>query len=230
MSTSPPTASATTLTPPSLPLDAAPISAATEHPFLTAPGGHAPSRQDRLFAAHGGPAFIGRTLAAVPFSERKNKEIVRALSYGLANVVREVDYFGDIAREHGLQAEGWKERKATRDYTAEMARVGVEGRIEDALIYLDSWRYVGSLKPVNAEGGTAPAVKSLVNNWTNPEFVKFVDELAQIVNSLGIEPGTPAWIRAEAIWARVVELEEAFWPAGGEELTLRLARRYRMRR
>ena len=47
---------------------------------------------------------------------------------------------------------------------------------------MDSWRYVGSLKPVNAEGGTAPAVKPLVNNWTNPEFVRFVDELAQIVN------------------------------------------------
>ena len=49
-------------------------------------------------------------------------------------------------------------------------------------VYLDAWRYVGSLTPVDAEGGTAPAVKSLVHNWTNAEFVQFVDELADIVN------------------------------------------------
>ncbi|KAH9919846.1 heme oxygenase-like protein [Fomitopsis serialis] len=248
----PPTASTTTLTAHLLSLSTPrPYSAVTEHPFLTAAGlGTLPPallslwlEQDRLYAAHGYPAFIGRTLAAVPFSsldeaesprERQNKEIVRVLSYALTNVVREVNFFGDVAREHGLKPDGWKERKATRDYTAEMAKVGAEGRIEDALVflwameqvYLDSWRYVGSLKPVDAEGGTAPAVKSLVNNWTNQEFVKFVDELAQIVNSLGIEPGSPAWIRAEAIWARVVELEEAFWPVG-ERSSSCLARRYR---
>ena len=49
-------------------------------------------------------------------------------------------------------------------------------------VYLDAWRYVGSLKPVDAEGGTAPAIKALVHNWTNAEFVQFVDELARIVN------------------------------------------------
>ena len=32
-------------------------------------------------------------------------------------------------------------------------------------------------------------------------------------------PGTAAFIQAEEIWARVIELEEAFWPVGGEELT-----------
>ncbi|TFY50666.1 hypothetical protein EVJ58_g10945 [Rhodofomes roseus] len=218
----PPTANPTTLTAHLLSLSTPrPYSAATEHPFLTAAGlGTLPPAllslwlaQDRLFAAHG---------------EQRNQELVRVLAYSLTNLVREVGFFGDVAREYGLKAEGWKERKATRDYTAEMVRVGAEGRIEDAMvflwameqIYLDSWLYVASLKPVNAEGGTAPAVKTLVNNWTNPEFVKFVDELTQIVNSLGIEPGSPAWIRAESIWARVIELEEAFWPVGGEELTL----------
>ncbi|KAH9833279.1 heme oxygenase-like protein [Rhodofomes roseus] len=242
----PPTANPTTLTAHLLSLSTPrPYSAATEHPFLTAAGlGTLPPAllslwlaQDRLFAAHGGSAFIGRTVAAVPFSsldepgsprEQRNQELVRVLAYSLTNLVREVGFFGDVAREYGLKAEGWKERKATRDYTAEMVRVGAEGRIEDAMvflwameqIYLDSWLYVASLKPVEAEGGTAPAVKTLVNNWTNPEFVKFVDELTQIVNSLGIEPGSPAWIRAESIWARVIELEEAFWPVGGEELTL----------
>ena len=29
---------------------------------------------------------------------------------------------------------------------------------------------------------------------------------------LDIEEGSEAWVRAEQIWSRVVELEEAFWP------------------
>ena len=130
-----------------------PYSAATEHPFLTAAGlGTLPPAllslwlaQDRLYAAHGYPAFIGRTLAAVPFSsldapgsprERANQEIVRVLSGALANVVREVGFFGEVAAAYGLGVEGWKERKATRDYVAEMARVGAEGRIEDTMVFL----------------------------------------------------------------------------------------------
>lgn len=49
-------------------------------------------------------------------------------------------------------------------------------------MYLDAWKYVGSLTPVGSDHGIAPAVKALVDNWTNPEFVEFVDELANIVN------------------------------------------------
>ena len=130
-----------------------PYSAATEHPFLTAAGlGTLPRpllslwlAQDRLYAAHGYPAFIGRALAAVPFSsldapdaprERAHQAIVRALSGALANVVREVGFFGEVAAAHALELGGWRERKATRDYTAEMARVGAEGRIEDAMVFL----------------------------------------------------------------------------------------------
>lgn len=32
------------------------------------------------------------------------------------------------------------------------------------------------------------------------------------LDRLGIEKGSEAWVRAEQIWQRVVELEEAFWP------------------
>ena len=35
---------------------------------------------------------------------------------------------------------------------------------------------------------------------------------------LNIVPGSPAYFRAEEIWVRVLELEEAFWPVGGEEM------------
>ncbi|CCL99574.1 uncharacterized protein FIBRA_01592 [Fibroporia radiculosa] len=223
-----------------------PYSAAVEHPFLTAAGlGTLPPAllslylsQDRIYAAHAYPAFIGRLLAVIPFSslddldseaERRNQRIVQMLCGAVQNVVREVNFFGETAKTWNLQLKGWKERKATRDYTAEMARVGAEARLEDGLVflwamervYLDAWRYVGSLKPIctsESEQSTAPAIAELVSNWTNPEFVAFVDDLADIVNSLEIQPGSSAWLRAEQIWARVVELEEAFWPIGGEEL------------
>jgi len=41
------------------------------------------------------------------------------------------------------------------------------------------------------------------------------------VDELGIFPGTEAWIRAEAIWLRVIELEVGFWPDEGEEVQMR---------
>lgn len=48
-----------------------------------------------------------------------------------------------------------------------------------------------------------------------------MDELAALVDELDILPGSESWKRAEGIWERVVELEEAFWPIDGEELTTR---------
>ncbi|EIW55081.1 heme oxygenase-like protein [Trametes versicolor FP-101664 SS1] len=222
-----------------------PYSAATEHAFLTAAGtGALPLpllslylSQDRIYAAHAYPRFLGQLLARVPFSsqdapdaptERFHGEIVGVLADALQNVRREVAMFADVERAHALEFGRWRERKATRDYTAEMARVGALGSFEDGLVflwamervYLDAWNYVKSLLPnATAGAGSAlPAVKELVENWTNPEFVRFVDVLGDLVNRLSIAPGTPAFLRAEEIWARVVELEEAFWPVVGEEL------------
>lgn len=64
------------------------------------------------------------------------------------------------------------------------------------------------------------AIASLVKNWTNDEFVQFVGDLADIVGAFDVQPGSERWARAEAIYARVMELEEAFWPNEGEEASL----------
>ncbi|OAX35073.1 hypothetical protein K503DRAFT_830771 [Rhizopogon vinicolor AM-OR11-026] len=89
------------------------------------------------------------------------------------------------------------ERKATRDYTAEMARVAAVGSLEEGLVflyvhavrvniallgtafrqvYLDAWKYVKSLFPAqsNLEDNTPNAIRQLTNNWTTPEFQMFV--------------------------------------------------------
>lgn len=80
-------------------------------------------------------------------------------------------------------------------------------------VYLDAWKYVKSLMSQN----DTCAVSSFVSNWTSPEFEKFVDDLAELVDELGIQPGSDGWKRGEDIWTRIIELEEAFWPNEGEE-------------
>ena len=61
------------------------------------------------------------------------------------------------------------------------------------------------------------ALENFQDAWTNDEFVSFVNELAHIVDSLDISPGSEAWTKAEMIWDRVVELEVGFWPRIGED-------------
>ena len=75
------------------------------------------------------------------------------------------------------------------------------------------------LKNRRVTESSATAVTSFAENWTSPEFEQFVDDLANLVDSLEIVPGSEGWKRAEGIWARVVELEEMFWPEEGEEIT-----------
>ncbi|TFK49117.1 heme oxygenase-like protein [Heliocybe sulcata] len=231
---------------------ARPYSAAVEHDFLTACGSGTVSHdllafwlaQDRLYAAHAYPRFIGLLIAKIPYSstdginsgaEARNARILKVLTYALENVVREVGFFKETSVEWNLDVDGWRERKTTRDYTAEMLRVAALGTLQDGLVflwamervYLDAWRYVGSVldkyTATQALNPTTTAVSNFVSNWTNPDFIKFVDDLAELVNDLGITAGTEAWRKSEEVWARVVELEEAFWPVSGEEKTMKLA-------
>lgn len=53
-------------------------------------------------------------------------------------------------------------------------------------VYLDAWKYVASVyssSENDKEGSTNSALAALIENWTNREFEKFVDDLADIVNS-----------------------------------------------
>ncbi|KZP33725.1 heme oxygenase-like protein, partial [Athelia psychrophila] len=212
--------------------------AATQHPFLTSAGnGSLPGSrlalwlsQDRIYAAHAYPRFIGLLIAQIPFSssdaldsvrEKQNQKILKVLVFALDNIVQEAAFFKETSQKWDLDIERWPERKATRDYTAEMARVSGSRSLADGLIflwamervYLDAWKYVKSLMSQN----DTCAVSSFVTNWTSPEFEKFVDELAELVDELGIQPGSDGWKRGEDIWTRIIELEEAFWPNEGEE-------------
>ncbi|KAF9567136.1 heme oxygenase-like protein [Agrocybe pediades] len=212
-----------------------PYAAATRHSFLTqARNSTLPDRklslwlsQDRIYAAHAYPRFIGALISHIPFTdsdavhgddERRKQRILEVLVGCLDNIVREVRFFQDTAAEFGLQIEGWPERKGTRDYTAEMARISLSGSLEDGLVFLwameqvyfDAWNYVKQGQPAST------AIDRFASNWSSPEFAVFVSSLADLVNDLGIIPGSQGWSKAEDIWRRVIELEVGFWPDDNE--------------
>lgn len=65
-----------------------------------------------------------------------NRETLALLTTCLEGIIREVAFFERAAKEWGLDIDGWIERKATRDYTAEMARVASVGSLEEGLVFL----------------------------------------------------------------------------------------------
>ncbi|KAE9404570.1 heme oxygenase-like protein [Gymnopus androsaceus JB14] len=207
---------------------ATPYASATTHSFLAAAGNGSLSHnllsfwlyQDRIYAAQAYPKFIGSLISNIPFDpahglsspeENLNKRILKILLFALENIVRESSFFQETAQKWGLKLEGWPERKGTRDYTAEMERMSKNWI--DGLVFL--WAMEKSrLAPgkSSSDSRTNAAIATLSENWTCPEFVAFVDDLSGLVDSLGIEPESAEWKRAEKVWARVVELEANFWP------------------
>ncbi|CAE6519761.1 unnamed protein product [Rhizoctonia solani] len=213
---------------------------ATNHPFLKQAGEGTLLTstlahwlyQDRIYAAHAYPRFVGLLIAKIPFetqhlasfgsdvtrAESTNRRILECLSFSLVNIVREVKFFETTAGSIGAQnnSEIEIERQETRNYTAEMARVASLGSLEEGLVflwamekmYLDSWTFASQQSVRERSKG----LNAFITNWTSDEFKKFVDDLEKLVDLLGIEPGSENWRRAEIIWNRVIELEEEFWP------------------
>ncbi|KAF5347754.1 hypothetical protein D9756_010281 [Leucocoprinus leucothites] len=222
-------------------------SEATQHPFLIAAGdGTLLSdrlalwlSQDRIYAAHAYPAFIGALITSIPWDsshpvgspgEQRNQHILSVLVFCLQNIVQEVNFFRDTAAKWDLPIDGWKERKGTRDYTAEMARISKDGILTDGLIflwamervYLDAWTFVRNQLKANGQDMNS-AVGSFAANWGGPDMINFVNTLTKLIDGLEFQPGTDAWRRAEDIWTRVVELEVDFWPMPGEEISQRIS-------
>lgn len=103
---------------------------------------------------------------------------------------------------------------------------------------MDAWSAVYHALPKSSPSETqsqadltARAIRELSYSWSdaNPGFVQFVQEIGDLVNdyfvpvmagqSLAGRSASEGLARAEAIWARVVELEVEFWPNEGDEDT-----------
>ncbi|KAM6503372.1 heme oxygenase-like protein [Amanita muscaria] len=227
----------------------APYSAAVNHPYLKAAANGTLNHnlhalwlsQDRIYAMHAYPRFIGALITKINFSsahtvssngERFNQRILTILASSLEAVMKEGQFFINTAQKFNLPLDGWRERKATKDYTAEMCRVSTSMNIEEGLVFLwamekvyfDAWSNVNNGLSAVAETNEAKqCVAPFAENWSSPQFAKFVDSLADLVNSLDIKPGSETWYNAERRWNRVVELEVEFWPTEGEEVSQRIA-------
>lgn len=124
--------------------------AAITHPFLIAAASHKlPTArlalylsQDRIYAAQAYPRFIAQLISKIPLDDPNAAPLAtRTLSLlvgCLTNIVREVAFFDNTARKYNLPLDHayWRERKATRDYTAEMARISTFASLEDGLVFL----------------------------------------------------------------------------------------------
>lgn len=57
----------------------------------------------------------------------------------------EIEFFKNTAKKWALDLEIWRERKETRDYTAEMVRVAATGHIEEGLLFLWAMEKVSNI-------------------------------------------------------------------------------------
>ncbi|KAG8216713.1 hypothetical protein J3R82DRAFT_6923 [Butyriboletus roseoflavus] len=240
-----------------------PYSAAIAHPFLAAAASLSlpASRlalylyQDRIYAAQAYPRFIAQLISKIPLDDPNAADLATrtlTLLVGcLTNIVREVAFFDTIARKYDLPLDHgyWCERKATRNYTAEMARTGAMASLEDGLVflwamekvYLDAWSAVHTALPKQFPSQTqadltTKAIRDLAYNWSNanPDFVQFVQGIGDLVDdyfapvmaaqSVVGRSASEALARAEAIWARVIELEAEFWPIEDEQDQFRVSK------
>jgi thiaminase len=133
-----------------------PYTAAIDHPFLTAAGSLSLSShrlglylsQDRIYAAQAYPRFVAQLITKIPLGDTTHTPFATrtlTLLVGcLTNIVREVTFFDTTARTYNIPLDHG-ERKATRDYTAEMARIGALASLEDGLVFLWAMEKVRSI-------------------------------------------------------------------------------------
>jgi len=175
--------------------------AATRHPFLdgvrdgSLPVGALDTwlAQDALFVADL-LAFQARLLARAPRSDQA------VLAGGAVALVEELDWFEGLAASRGLDLAA-APLPATLAYRELLQRLDA-APYADALgclavverVYLQAWR--------SALPG-APAYAELVEHWTTPGFVAYVDALAAAADRAGGPD--------EGLVADVLRQEAAFW-------------------
>jgi thiaminase len=115
----------------------------------------------------------------------------------------------------------------TTDQPQEEALPWLEGTVlfwATEKVYFEAWSWAKR----QAEGAESDAEKDedggamrteFIPNWTSDEFIKFVDTLEEILNAgvrqaVGDDERLKKHImqRAEEVWRRLLDAEEAFWP------------------
>ncbi|KAJ4353665.1 uncharacterized protein N0V89_005395 [Didymosphaeria variabile] len=167
----------------------------------------------------------------------------------IVNIRREERFFMDVAERYDLDVdltesngESIKEEKKieglrrfeklfdslTTGQSSEPVLPWLEGVVlfwATEKVYFEAWSWAkkqaeGSTGKSNASDADGGAMrKEFIPNWTNDEFINFVDTLEKILND-GVQDairgdgGVRKQIeeRAEQVWQQLLDAEEAFWP------------------
>ena len=225
---------------------------ATTHPFLShAAHGTIPKpllsqwlSQDRLYA-QSYIRFIGALLSKTrlpdhPGTTTVENRVADLLIDALVNIRRELDVFGDVAGQFGLDLEGgggaggeklFEPNPITHSYidlfmsASSPATSLLEGMVvlwATEICYLRAWQYARDTSTQtgveeDADGGALR--KHFIPNWTSAEFEAFVarignvvDEMAGLVLVDGREGREDVLGRCALWWRQVLYLEGRFWP------------------
>ncbi|KAJ2962958.1 hypothetical protein NQZ79_g2008 [Umbelopsis isabellina] len=152
------------------------------------------------------------------------KRLYKNLSFAHENIIREAGFFDNLIKRYESPSAPDSINPLTQDYVDFQQRVTEESdsHLGEAVILLwamervfyDAWSYAGSLlKDIPASVNDSEHVKTireLVDNWTSPDFKKFVDECAFHVNAL---PVTSAgqMDSYEQVFQDMLVFEQKFW-------------------
>ena len=91
-------------------------------------------------------------------------------------------------------------------------------------VYFEAWSWAkreaeGSGRDTAQDEDGGAMRKEFISNWTNQEFITFVNTLEEILNEgvqqvVGENEGLKKKVveRAEIVWGQLLDAEEAFWP------------------
>lgn len=167
----------------------------------------------------------------------------------LVNIRREERFFMDVAERYGLDVditdpggitvrgdrklEGLKRfEKLFGSLTTGNANNALLPWLEGAVlfwatekVYFEAWTWAkgqaegSSSKSLDTDEDKGAMRKEFIPNWTNQEFIKFVNTLESLLNegvqqAIGRDEKRKEQIvkRAEHIWEQLLDAEEAFWP------------------
>lgn len=196
--------------------------------------------QDRLYAETY-ISFISSLISrvALPWAFVDDKDtslrwrIVNLLSGGLQNIHRELQFFTETAQKYDLsleepwedEADPFEPNHITEQYISLFSSFHLEPSqtlLEGLLVlwatekcYLDAWTFASShLKESADRDKDGGALRNeFMPNWSSPDFVKFVDDLAEILDSLASRDGALKKVEVfKALWLHVLDIEKGFWP------------------
>lgn len=167
----------------------------------------------------------------------------------LVNIRREERFFMDVAERYELEVdltesdgerikeerkiEGLKKYETlfnslTTNEPSESVLPWLEGVVlfwATEKVYFDAWSWAKkqaegtAQKSYELDADRGAMRKDFIPNWTNDEFISFVNTLQSILDEgvqevVGRDPSLKKVIedRAEQIWWQVLDAEEAFWP------------------